>query len=46
MKQMPLTQIHQNAMNASKAAIAAEAGKFWEMHEEMFKNNRALTATT
>jgi protein-disulfide isomerase len=44
MKQMPLTQIHANAMNASKAAVAAgKQGKFWEMHEEMFKNNRALT---
>jgi protein-disulfide isomerase len=44
MKQYPLTQIHQNAMNASKAAVAAgKQGKFWEMHDLMFKNNRALT---
>jgi protein-disulfide isomerase len=44
MKQFPLTSIHQNAMNASKAAIAAgKQGKFWEMHDELFKNNRALT---
>ncbi len=44
MKQFPLTSIHQNAMNASKAALAAgKQGKFWEMHETLFKNNRALT---
>ncbi len=43
MKQFPLTSIHQNAMNASKAALAAgRQGKFWEMHETLFKNNRAL----
>ncbi len=43
MKQFPLTSIHQNAMNASKAALAAgRQGKFWELHETLFKNNRAL----
>ena len=37
-KQMPLVQIHQNAMNASRAAVAAERqGKYWEMHDELFK---------
>ena len=37
-KQMPLVQIHQNAMNASKAAVAASRqGKYWEMHDELFK---------
>ena len=37
-KQMPLTQIHQNAMNASKATVAAgKQGKTWEMHDELFK---------
>ena len=34
---------HPNAMNASKAAIAAERqGKFWEMHHLMYKNQKAL----
>ena len=42
-KQFPLEQIHQNAMNASKAAIAAgNQGKFWEMHDELFKISKNL----
>ena len=42
-KQFPLTMIHQNAMNASKAAVAAgKQGKFWEMHDELFKISRNL----
>jgi len=44
-KQMPLTQIHKNAMNASKATVAAtQQGKNWEMHDELFKiyNNLGL----
>jgi len=41
-KQFPLS-MHQNAMNASKAALAAsKQGKFWEMHEKLFANQRAL----
>src|SRR5262245_18156648 len=43
MKQMPLTQIHPNAMNASKAVVAAgKQGKYWEMHDELFKISRNL----
>ena len=43
-KQFPLTSIHPNAMPASKAAIAAgKQGKFWEMHDKLFANARALT---
>jgi protein-disulfide isomerase len=43
-KQMPLTQIHQNAMNASKAAVAAgKQGKGWEMHDELFKISSNLS---
>ncbi|HWV37056.1 MAG TPA: thioredoxin domain-containing protein [Vulgatibacter sp.] len=35
---------HQNAMPAAEAAYAAhEQGKFWEMHDLMFANQRALT---
>ena len=42
-KQMPLYQIHQNAMNASKAAVAAaKQGKYWDMHDELFKNSSNL----
>lgn len=42
-KEFPLTSIHQNAMNASKAAVAAQRqGKFWEMHDKLFANQRAL----
>ena len=37
-KQVPLVQIHKNAMNASKASVAAgKQGKYWEMHDELFK---------
>lgn len=44
MKQFPLTSIHPLAMGASKAALAAgRQGKFWEMHDTLFKNFRALT---
>jgi protein-disulfide isomerase len=43
-KQFPLTSIHPNALPAAKAAIAAgKQGKFWEMHDIMFKNNRQLS---
>ncbi len=42
-KQFPLEQIHQNAMNAAKASVAARnQGKFWEMHDELFKISRNL----
>lgn len=43
-KQMPLTQIHKNAMPAAKASIAAgKQGKFWEMHDKLFENYRELS---
>jgi protein-disulfide isomerase len=36
-KHFPLTQIHQNALLAAKAAEAASIqGKFWEMHDMMY----------
>jgi protein-disulfide isomerase len=42
-KQFPLTSIHPNAMPASKAALAAgRQGKFWEMHQLIFDNQRQL----
>jgi len=36
--------MHQNAMIAAEAAMAANAqGKFWQMHDKMFANQRALS---
>lgn len=37
----PLTSIHQNAFLASKAAEAAgRQGKFWEMHDKLYQQQR------
>lgn len=42
-KQMPLS-FHQNAHLAAQASLAAHAqGKFWEYHDLLFANQRALT---
>jgi protein-disulfide isomerase len=42
-KQFPLVSIHQQAMGASKAAVAAQRqGKFWPMYEKLFANQRQL----
>jgi protein-disulfide isomerase len=44
-KQFPLTSIHPQAMPAAKAVVAAgKQGKFWEMHDIVFENNRELGA--
>ncbi len=43
-KQFPLTAIHPQALPAALAAGAAQKqGKFWEMHEILFANQRALS---
>ena len=43
-KQFPLTDLHERAMLASQAAVAAQAqGKFWPMHDKLFANNKKLT---
>jgi len=43
MKQLPLENMHPNARPAAMAALAAgEQGKYWEMHEKLFENIRAL----
>ena len=41
-KEFPLP-MHQNAMNAARAAVAAKRqGKFWEMHDKLFANQAQL----
>ena len=43
-KNFPLS-FHNNAKPAAESALAAnEQGKFWQMHEILFKNQQALTA--
>jgi protein-disulfide isomerase len=43
MREFPLTSIHKNAMNAAMAALCAhDQGKYWEMHNIMFENQREL----
>jgi protein-disulfide isomerase len=45
-KQFPLS-MHPHAEIAAEASLAArEQGKFWEMYELLFKNSRALSATS
>ncbi|MBS1919076.1 MAG: thioredoxin domain-containing protein [Bacteroidetes bacterium] len=42
-RHFPLTRIHQRSMKASESAVAAaQAGKFWEMHNVLFSNRRHL----
>jgi protein-disulfide isomerase len=44
-KQFPL-DIHSQAAMAAEAALAAQAqGKFWELHDRMYANYRAISAT-
>ena len=42
-RHFPLTQIHQRAQKAAEAAVgAAQEGKFWEMHNILFENQKNL----
>lgn len=42
-RHFPMTRIHQKAHKAAEAAIgAAQEGKFWEMHQLLFKYHRNL----
>jgi protein-disulfide isomerase len=42
-RHFPLSQIHPHAVQAAEAAEAAGAqGRFWEMHDLLFANQRAL----
>ena len=46
-KHYPLNRIHPNARPAAIASLAAlQQGKFWEMHEVLYKNQRALDAAS
>jgi protein-disulfide isomerase len=43
MREFPLATIHKDATNASMAALCAhEQGKYWEMHNLLFDNQKAL----
>src|ERR1700739_4937342 len=43
-RNFPLVDIHPHALHAAQAAEAADQlGKFWEMHDQLFDNQRALT---
>ena len=42
-RDLPLETIHKNAFKAAEAAgCAGEQGKFWEMHDRLFENQKAL----
>ena len=42
-KDFPLTQIHPQAFKAGEAGhCAAEQGKFWEYHDQLFNNQQSL----
>ena len=43
----PLESIHKNAFKGAEAArCAGEQGKYWEMHDELFSNQKTLTEWT
>jgi protein-disulfide isomerase len=42
-REFPLEQLHPQAFKASEAALCAgDQGKYWEMHDRLFANQRAL----
>lgn len=42
-RHFPLLQVHQKAHKAAEASLAAaQEGKFWEMHNELFANRHSL----
>jgi protein-disulfide isomerase len=43
MRDLPLADIHPNAQKAAEAAgCAGEHGKYWQMHDKLFQNQKAL----
>jgi protein-disulfide isomerase len=45
-RDFPLDQLHPQARKAAEAAhCAGEQGRYWEMHEVLFRNQRSLAAT-
>ena len=43
MRELPLAQIHPHAQKAAEAAqCAGEQGKYWQMHDKLFQNQKAL----
>jgi protein-disulfide isomerase len=45
-RDLPGESIHPNALQAAQAArCAADQGKFWEMHDSLFTNQRSLGST-
>jgi protein-disulfide isomerase len=46
-RNLPLLQVHQNALAAARAAEAADKqGKFWEMHDIIFENQKNWSQST
>jgi protein-disulfide isomerase len=44
-RHLPLVDIHDNALQAARAAVCAERqGKFWPVHDALFLNQDALEA--
>ncbi len=42
-RNFPITQSHPHALHAAEAAeIAGKQGKFWEMHDALYENQKAL----
>lgn len=42
-RNFPLTNMHEHALNAAIASeVAGDMGKFWEMHDILFENQREL----
>jgi protein-disulfide isomerase len=42
-RELPLAELHPDAMNAAKAGVCAdEQGKFWPMHDALFANPKAM----